>query len=366
MSTSHTPAGRRLRRFLAMCALAFTAAALPGRALAATARVTWLPRGSGTIVGYSVYVRNAGSPYGSSPLWTGNPTPAADGSMSATVTFTPAASGVNDFAVVSRDATTESALSSELSIGPPNPCRHDSCVTKTSCDFTSFPDGTSCDDALFCNGSEVCSGGACRAGTPRSCDDGIACTVDTCDESAARCTHTGPQGCCLACDSADPCLADACTQGDCAAAGGVEINVNRLKLMNKATGIRLAAKGSFEGDPNLDVTATGAVFELRTVDGAVLYTSGVEGNLVKAGATGGRYRYAASRADAANQSNGITRLDLRLKGSTWLVSVKADTPLLMDAFQEPALTWMLQFGNGGCARKMGMDCTQKPSISICR
>lgn len=49
-----------------------------------------------------------------------------------------------------------------------------------------------CDDGVFCNGEERCSEGKCVAGKPVSCDDGIACTNDSCDESRWACAHTAP------------------------------------------------------------------------------------------------------------------------------------------------------------------------------
>ncbi|MCB9519265.1 MAG: putative metal-binding motif-containing protein [Myxococcales bacterium] len=49
-----------------------------------------------------------------------------------------------------------------------------------------------CDDGLFCNGVERCVAGACEAGTPVDCDDGIACTVDTCSEDDAECQSAAP------------------------------------------------------------------------------------------------------------------------------------------------------------------------------
>lgn len=54
-----------------------------------------------------------------------------------------------------------------------------------------------CDDGAFCNGVESCSGGACQAGAPVNCDDGVACTIDTCDEAADACDHEALD---LACD----------------------------------------------------------------------------------------------------------------------------------------------------------------------
>jgi hypothetical protein len=39
-----------------------------------------------------------------------------------------------------------------------------------------------CDDGMFCNGAETCVGNTCRPGTPPDFNDGVECTVDTCDE----------------------------------------------------------------------------------------------------------------------------------------------------------------------------------------
>jgi len=46
-----------------------------------------------------------------------------------------------------------------------------------------------CDDGTVCNGREVCSNGTCTAGTPLDCNDGDACTTDTCSP-VAGCQHT--------------------------------------------------------------------------------------------------------------------------------------------------------------------------------
>jgi hypothetical protein len=45
-------------------------------------------------------------------------------------------------------------------------------------------DNIQCDDGNTCNGSETCQDGSCIAGTAISCDDGIACTVDSCDPAS--------------------------------------------------------------------------------------------------------------------------------------------------------------------------------------
>ncbi len=48
-----------------------------------------------------------------------------------------------------------------------------------------------CVDADVCNGAETCAAGFCQAGTPLSCDDGIAGTADTCD-AVDGCRHGAP------------------------------------------------------------------------------------------------------------------------------------------------------------------------------
>ena len=92
-----------------------------------------------------------------------------------------------------------------------------------------------CQDGVYCNGPEVCDRTThiCRAGVPPACDDGVACTVDGCDEALSGCRHTpadsfcddgdfcnGREQCaagtgCVAgtpesCDDGDPCTVDVC------------------------------------------------------------------------------------------------------------------------------------------------------------
>ena len=48
----------------------------------------------------------------------------------------------------------------------------------------------SCSDGVFCNGAEVCDAShECAAGTPPSCDDGDACTVDSCEAASDACLY---------------------------------------------------------------------------------------------------------------------------------------------------------------------------------
>ena len=114
-------------------------------------------------------------------------------------------------------------------------CTRDSCrESDHACVHN--PDDALCDDGVFCNGQEVCDGIAgCTAGNPVSCDDGVACTVDHCDEVARSCAHVADHGACddgvfcngvevcdplrgclpgtpVNCDDGVPCTLDSCDE----------------------------------------------------------------------------------------------------------------------------------------------------------
>ena len=72
-------------------------------------------------------------------------------------------------------------------------CNDDNpCTLRDRCDSNGLCIGTliDCEDGLFCNGAEVCEPGTgCVAGEPLVLDDGIACTLDRCDEVADEIVH---------------------------------------------------------------------------------------------------------------------------------------------------------------------------------
>jgi len=84
-----------------------------------------------------------------------------------------------------------------------NPCTADSCSESGTCTHSPISEA-SCGDGDVCNGNEICQSGVCAGGNPLSCDDGDACTADSCD-SADGCLHTT-----VSCDDANPCTADSC------------------------------------------------------------------------------------------------------------------------------------------------------------
>ncbi len=64
-----------------------------------------------------------------------------------------------------------------------------------------------CDDNSVCNGLEDCVGGFCVSGTPLDCDDGDACTADSCD------SVTGCANDVIDCDDGVACTDDSCDSG---------------------------------------------------------------------------------------------------------------------------------------------------------
>ncbi len=78
------------------------------------------------------------------------------------------------------------------SMGDPR-CDDGVACTTDTCDLTTgrcvyVNDDAACDDGLFCNGTQACAPfrGCILASVPR-CDDGIPCTIDQCDEAADAC-----------------------------------------------------------------------------------------------------------------------------------------------------------------------------------
>jgi hypothetical protein len=72
-----------------------------------------------------------------------------------------------------------------------------------------------CDDGVFCNGDERYVDGSCAASTS-PCDDGVACTIEQCDEELQRCTvELGAD--CATCDRAD--CEPNCTEKECGTDG---------------------------------------------------------------------------------------------------------------------------------------------------
>ena len=97
-----------------------------------------------------------------------------------------------------------------------------------------------CNNGAFCDGVEHCVAGTCAAGTPINCNDGVACTVDTCNETTDACVNTASNAACddgQVCNGAEVCNPtmgcqagtppncndnDACTTDSCNPAAGCQ------------------------------------------------------------------------------------------------------------------------------------------------
>ncbi len=80
-----------------------------------------------------------------------------------------------------------------------------------------------CDDGLFCNGAETCNGCTCEAGMAPNCNDGVSCTDDSCNEGTDSCDNVANDANCdngLWCDGAETCDA----VNDCQAGTPVDCN----------------------------------------------------------------------------------------------------------------------------------------------
>ncbi len=90
-----------------------------------------------------------------------------------------------------------------------NPCTQDTCDADTGCSHA--PASGPCDDGKPCTTNDSCTGGSC-VGVVAACDDGNLCTTDNCG-GPTGCSHTANT---LPCDDGDPCTSDeACTKGSC-------------------------------------------------------------------------------------------------------------------------------------------------------
>ncbi|MCL4754790.1 MAG: hypothetical protein KJ015_31845, partial [Myxococcales bacterium] len=94
-------------------------------------------------------------------------------------------------------------------------CTTDACdEANDTC--THVNDNAACSDSLFCNGAETCAPGTsganpttgCVPGTAPNCEDGLGCTADSCDEANDTCAHVPNNGLCqdgLYCNGTEIC-----------------------------------------------------------------------------------------------------------------------------------------------------------------
>jgi len=388
-----------IRRRWAPLLGAFLLVACAARAEASSARVRWAPSTDPQVTGYRVWMRAAGSAYGTG-IDVGRPGAQADGNLAYVV------SGLNAsqtyyFAVTAYGAPPlQSTFTRELALGTPNPCTVDRCTSTSSCEIHAAADGSSCDDGLFCNGIAVCQSGTCRNGTAPSCDDGVPCTDDRCDDSLARCVHTARSNCCTtsadcvdddACTSNERCYGGSCTSlpAICAAASCTSAfcdPVDGCGLMPTPDGIscdacgvlkpkkivvgmsgdqgKLNMKATFATDAVVDPATFGMLLEIADASGAVVYSATVSRDLFIAKPGGTKFRFIGA-PDCSDSTNGITGAVLKLRGGSWTLTVRANAPDLVNTLAQERLSATLSFGFL-CMSDADLSCNLQSSRSICK
>jgi len=191
-------------------------------------------------------------------------------------------------------------------------CTVDTCNTVShTCEHVA-----SCEEGVPCT-VDACVLGACEHTPDNSlCDDDNECTVDTCNATTG-CVLTELDG--TACDDGDLCtVADACDNGDCAAAD-VRLAVDtRIKIKTKSGvnddrgGIKSKLPTTlFTADP----TVTGLLVETRDEDDEVIHS----GTLPAAGwedkgGLGKKFSF-RDRDGLYPQTNGIDKVSVKVNDS---------------------------------------------------
>ncbi|HKY64245.1 MAG TPA: vWA domain-containing protein [bacterium] len=100
--------------------------------------------------------------------------------------------------------------------GDGNACTSGECNGDGAC--VSHNNDAECDDGNPCTLDDECSGGDC-AGTPKSCDDGVSCTPDSCNEGTGECENPTGECECVTdgdCDDGNECTTEFCNdQNQC-------------------------------------------------------------------------------------------------------------------------------------------------------
>ena len=86
-------------------------------------------------------------------------------------------------------------------------CTSDACDPGNGTCLHINADNIGCDDGNPCTVQDLCKTGAC-AGTKKACNDGLACTADSCDAKSGVCIHTGIPGCGINCAKDADCKDD--------------------------------------------------------------------------------------------------------------------------------------------------------------
>ncbi len=125
--------------------------------------------------------------------------------------------------------------------------------------------GSPCDDGQACTGNGGCSTGKCSKAPAKNCNDGDACTKDSCDPGSGACVNLHIPGCKGWCDkdahcqSANPCrLGEACVDNKCDLSKALQVTTPAGGVKGWLDGA--ASKARFNGPVGLVFDSQGELW----------------------------------------------------------------------------------------------------------
>ena len=277
------------------------------RTASADALVHWLPSSDPAIVGYNVYVRQAGASY-AAPIKAGLSGRAADGTHTYRVGQALPASTTWYFAVSGYRADgTEGQLSNEIALGSTDPCVLDQCFTPSSCMVMVRADGSRCADD----------------------------------------------------DAADPC-SELCHSGTCGAAERVDLTTGRLSLSQATRGVRVGATAALPLEAATGIGTAGLALSVDVPGGLPVFETFVPGVAFKASANGSSFRYRAPRGT----TTGLLRFSTRRSGTQVRLSMRAIAPGVLLQSVPSQIRWMVSVG-AQCGSDLGLVCNRGSGSMTC-
>ena len=330
--------------------------------------VRWQPSTTPGVVGYRVYVRQLTDAAFAPPVEVGLPTPANDGTMSATLPGYD--DGVDWVFALSAVGTgsDESGLSNPITLGGTGTGSTITTTSTTTSTTAPVPcgDDDECDDGSACTADDRCASGFC-AWDSVVCPVGEPCNPGRCDPGAGCVLEPAPPG--TPCDLGDPCLPGLCSEEGCTATlarldGGV-LSVSRFVIRNRKHGQRLVARASFGGGA-LDPTASGFSFDVSAADGKVLWAASVPpAAFAKPKRRGRRLRHRMVRRLARSAAPDVRRLVILVDDAGVAdVRLVAVTDSLGRSRGEQALRWAVRSGDQ-CVSDPGLVCEDRDARTTC-
>jgi hypothetical protein len=144
------------------------------------------------------------------------------------------------------NATTGCAPGTAVNCSDSISCTVDAC-DETSDQCTHSKNDNACGDSQWCNGVETCNPGTsgaspttgCVAGTAPSCEDGLGCTADSCNETTDTCDHAPNNNACqdgLYCNGQEVCdLTQGCKAGAAVSCPNTDNLTCTVESCNEAT-----------------------------------------------------------------------------------------------------------------------------------